>query len=258
MKYFDVHAHTNLSPLLEDVDKVAKECEKNEITFVCVGTNINTSHIAAIQAKAYKNVYATIGIHPTEVENIDVDVAIHELDAYLANHKESKILAIGETGLDYHFTTHNNVIQKYSFIKHIELAKKYNLALMIHVRDAHEDCISILNQHAQGLRIIIHCFSADQNIALQYVNLGCWISFPGIITFNKRVADVHLALKNIPINKILSETDSPFIAPEPMRGKTNTPQYVIYIVQVIAKILNIPLEQMQQQLVQNAKNAYSC
>ncbi|MDR0545897.1 MAG: TatD family hydrolase [Mycoplasmataceae bacterium] len=257
MKYFDIHTHVNLSPLVGCAKEAILDCQEQDIFLTCVGTNVNNSNIAVELSNQYPNVYATIGIHPSEVQNVDIKIAMEEFDVYLNEHDTHRVVAVGETGLDYHYEPTDRSLQKQAFIAHIDLAKKHNLTLMVHVRDAHDDCLEILRKCASGLRIIIHCFTSNKEIAKQYVDLGCWVSFPGVITFNKNIDELKESLKSIPLDKILSETDAPYLAPEPKRGQTNAPIYITYIVEAMAKILGLDLANLQQQLVNNALAAFA-
>ena len=253
MKYwiYDTHAHTNLSPLFDSFDEIAKNCINEGIMFNVVGTNIKDSSIAIEQAKKYENIAAIIGIHPSDSNNLDSNSTFYELEKlFLENRKY--ILGFGETGLDYHYQNFNKDKQKEFFIKHINLSNKYNVPLIVHVRDAHNDCLEILQKHAENpSKILIHCFSSDATIVKKYIEQGYYISVPGIITFKKSFS-LHEALKLIPLNKLLIETDCPWLSPEPNRGKINSPLNIKYIIQDVSNKLNIPLLQISKTIFENS------
>jgi TatD DNase family protein len=205
-KYYDVHTHINYEPLVQQADQIAKACLDKEILFNNIGTNLITSKIAIEQANKYENVYACIGIHPNDVNDLDVDKTSTQLENMIKNNK--KIIAIGETGLDYHYANFDKSKQIDFFMEHIKLARKYNLPLMVHVRDAHEDAYKILHEYAKDMKVIIHCFSGDQALAKKYTSLGFYLSIPGIITF-KNAELLRQAIKSIPLNLLLTETDAP-------------------------------------------------
>jgi TatD DNase family protein len=206
MKYFDVHTHTNYNPLEGQAKEIADECKLQNIFYVDIGTDINTSALAVKHSQESTNVFATVGIHPSDINKIDVNTTIDEIETLLK--ENSKIVAVGETGLDYYRSNQNKHVQKIVFIRHIALAHKYKLPLMVHVRDAHDDMIEILKAHAKGLKIIIHCFTGNEELVKKYVNLGCYISINGIITFSNST-ELRKAIHLIPINRLLSETDAP-------------------------------------------------
>jgi TatD DNase family protein len=206
MKYFDVHTHTNYSPLDSQATEIASECEKQGIFYIDIGTDVNSSMVAVKHASESPNVYACVGIHPNDVEKVDVAIAMNEIETLLQESKN--IVAVGETGLDYHYEGYNINVQKRVFIEHIRLAHKYKMPLMVHIRDAHEDALLILKEHAKGLKVIIHCFTGDAELVEKYVKLGYYISINGVITFNS-AKNLKQAIKRVPLNRLLSETDAP-------------------------------------------------
>jgi TatD DNase family protein len=206
MKYFDVHTHTNYNPLDSQANEIAVECKTAGVTFVDVGTNVNTSLLAIKHAQENDNVYACVGIHPGDINKVDINIAMGEIRTLLEENK--RIVAIGETGLDYHYEGYNAEEQRRVFIEHIRLAIKYHLPLMVHIRDAHEDAISILKQYAINIKVIIHCFTGNVDLVRQYVDLGYYISINGVITFNS-ASNLKEAIKDVPLDHLLSETDAP-------------------------------------------------
>jgi TatD DNase family protein len=208
MKYFDTHAHLNISPLLEKVDQIIDECVKHQILVNNVGVNIETSKLAIFQAKKYKNVFATVGIHPTEVDKTDINKTMQEIEKMLIKKKENKIIAIGETGFDLHYNKNNFDIQKAFFEKHLELAVKHKLPLILHIRDAFEQSIDILKKIPNKINVLIHCFDSTKENARQYNNMNFYVAFGGKITHNSKSYLLD-AINEINSERILLETDSP-------------------------------------------------
>jgi TatD DNase family protein len=206
MKYFDVHTHTNYSPLDGQATEIANECKKLNISYIDIGTDVNSSALAVKHANESENVYACVGIHPNDIDKIDINVAMNEIEILLRENKD--IVAVGETGLDYHYENYDKNEQKLIFIEHIKLAHKYKLPLMVHIRDAHEDALSILEEYAEDLKVIIHCFTGNVELVEKYVKLNFYISINGVITFNS-AKDLKESIKKIPLDHLLSETDAP-------------------------------------------------
>ena len=203
IKYYDTHAHTNLQPLDQEFDKIAKECQENGIIFNVIGTNYEDSLIAIKQAQSYPNtIKATIGFHPSEVSDLNKIAWLEKL--YCEN--KQHIVAIGEVGLDYHYPDYNKQLQIEAFKQEIALANEYHLPIVVHVRDAHVDCLKILEE--AKTKVLIHCYSANKEIAKKYIERDYYFAFGGITTFKKSI-DVVEVLKIIPLNRLLIETDCP-------------------------------------------------
>lgn len=251
MKYFDTHIHLNIEPLKQQFSELINEYEKNDIFVNIIGTCIEDSLIAVEQANQSKNAYCTIGIHPTECYSLNLSETMDQLRK-IYNTKPNKIIAIGECGLDYHYPDTNIKIQTEFFKAQIELSIELNLPLVLHIRDAHDDAISILSQYNLK-NVIIHCYTDNLGYAQAYVALGYYISFPGVITF-KKLDWLREIISKININYILSETDAPWLSPEPNRGKINHASNLIYINQCIAKQLNLSLDKTNKILFGNAIN----
>lgn len=251
MKFYDTHCHLCCSPLLEKANEIITECDKQEVIMNNVGVDLETSRICVQQANKYKNCYAIIGIHPSDVNDIDKEVK--EIESLA---KSNKVVGIGETGLDYHFTPYDREKQIKSFINHINLAKKLNLPLIVHTRDAGGDTFDILKKYACGLKILIHCFTGNKQDLLNYLSIGCYISISGIITF-KKSDELRQLLHLIPIDKLLIETDSPYLAPVPYRGQDCMPYYVKQTFITIQKELNIPDEELRATILNNSINFFN-
>ena len=224
----DTHCHL-FKEYYSDIDEVIKKMEDNII--IVSATNEEDILEVINLCDKYTNVYGTIGIHPTEAKNIiDKDLKIIE-----ENISNPKIVGIGEIGLDYYWEKENKEEQKELFIKQINLAKKYNKSIVVHSRDSINDTYEILSEYAKGLKIDIHCFSASLEMALKFIKLGCRLGIGGVLTFknSQKLKDI---VENIDLEYLLLETDSPYLTPEPNRGKKNEPYNIIYVAEEIAKI----------------------
>jgi TatD DNase family protein len=251
MKYYDTHTHLNHEPLSKNADQIANVCDHKNILLNNIGTNLQTSLQAIELAQKHKNVYATIGIHPCDISNYSLDEITDKFKGLLKI-KNNKIVAIGETGLDYHYAGYDKQKQFLFLETHLKIAIEFNLPLIIHVRDAHEDMINFLQNHKTSqLDVVIHCYTSDEIIVKRYIEMGCYISIPGVITF-KNAKLIENAIKFIPLDHLLCETDAPWLTPEPHRGKTNSPEFLPFIVKAIATKLNEKEELISDILFENA------
>jgi len=213
---------------------------------LCVSVTLDKVHEVLALAEAYDNFYASVGVHPDyeDIEEPTVEVLVK-----LAEHP--KVVAIGETGLDYFRLTGDLAWQRERFRTHIRAAIIANKPLIIHTRSAAEDTIRIMREErAELVGGVMHCFTESLEVALQAIELGFYISFSGIVTF-KNAGQLKVVAKAIPLNRILVETDSPYLAPIPFRGKTNQPAYVRYTALEIAQLRGIELEEVMQATTDN-------
>ena len=240
----DTHCHL-LKEYYNNIDEVVAKMEDNKMIISGVDT-ISNKEVIELCSK-YVNVFGTLGIHPEEIDKIDSS----SLKFIEENINNPKIVAIGEIGLDYYWNSENKELQKDIFIKQIELARKYNKAIVVHSRDAIQDTYDILNEYANGLKIDIHCFGSSYDMALKFINIGCMLGVGGVITFknNRKLVEV---IEKIDLKYLLLETDSPYLTPEPFRGKTNEPYNIIYIAKKIAEIKGITLDEVLKQTTLNA------
>ncbi|MCX6712559.1 MAG: TatD family hydrolase [Candidatus Vogelbacteria bacterium] len=257
-KFFDAHTHLNMS-FEQDWREVGKRTIDSGTWFVNVGADEKSSVLALKQAKELGDgAWATVGIHPTEGGDSDFEV-IKELA------KDSKVVAIGECGLEY-FKIENEEVKKKQcelFIKHIDLALEVGKPLMIHCRasekstDAYDDVLEILKGYkaevGDKLQFDMHFFTSDWPTAQKFLELGGYLSFPGVITFTGQYDEI---VKNAPLDRIMSETDAPFVTPVPHRGKRNEPAYVSFVAERIIELRSEPREQVLTALVENAKRFY--
>lgn len=259
INYYDTHSHLNLDPLTKDVSKITEAMRQKGFITNCVGVDLKTSYEAINLAKKHPDIIrACVGIHPSDINQYlpNFDKTISKLDDIVKNNL-NYVVAIGEVGFDF-YRNKNDVHEISNQKKFLEaqanIAKKYNLPLMLHIRDAFNECISFLRFFKYD-KVIIHCFSTNLQEALEYLKIGCLISIPGIVTF-KNATSLKEAVKQIPLQKMVIETDSPYLAPTPYRGKTNCPLYVSYVAQEIATIKNQDLEIVKKVVLENALNFF--
>lgn len=272
----DTHAHLNFNIFKDNGKEIIKNCLDRNIQIINIGSQYDTSKRAVAMAKEYKKgVYATIGLHPIHLSQTEVDEEeIHfksreekfERERYMELISD-KVAAIGEIGLDY-FHIPDNIdfeklkeTQKQGFIAQLKFAKDMNLPVILHCRGSKDDPLGAYNEILDivkefELKGVIHCFAANQKIAEKFLSLGFYISFTGIITF-KNISPVLLeAVKNIPLDRILVETDCPYLAPAPYRGKQCIPQYVEYTLRKIAEIKGVSFEEAEKQTDKNARGLF--
>lgn len=268
MKYIDVHAHLNLEEFSDDVEVIAEKTKKDDVFVINVGTGEKSSVYAFELAQRYEHMKAIIGLHPIyaspsyvpdnpEVFNAGFYKKLLEKDIH------KNIVAIGECGLDYfHGNEESKLLQKEAFCAQIELAIEKKLPLMLHIRpsensfDAYEDTLEIIREYkknAPGLIGDVHFFAGTKEIAREFLNLGFYISFTGVITF----ADSYWDLVDfVPLDRILSETDSPYVAPKPFRGKRNEPSHVREVVKKIAEIKGLEEKTVENQIKKNVESLF--
>lgn len=251
MEFFDSHSHFNDEKFDKDREEVIKNIYEEGITkTVCVGYNVIQSKVAIEIAKKSNFIYATCGISPNDIE----DFSDKNLNKIEEMSKDEKVVAIGEIGLDYYWNKENKNKQKELFIKQIELANKLNKPIVIHTRDAVMDTIQILKEHPVKQKGIFHCCPLNKELIKEGLKLGFYISFSGNITFKNAKAEEVVSI--VPNDRILIETDSPYLSPEPFRGKRNNPQNVKLVAQKIAEIKNISLEEIAKLTYKNACRVY--
>lgn len=245
MKFFDAHCHLQFPQYDADREAVLARMREAEMGAVVVGTGYETSKVGLELAKRHEFLWASVGLHPNDEEEFD-------MSNYEELAKDPKVVAIGECGLDY-YRSYNKEEQQERFLQHIELAQKINKPLIIHCRAAHDDCYSILQKIRIRVPVVMHFFTGTAELAHKYLDLGCFLSFAGPITFT----DMYdKSIEATPLDKILSETDAPFASPAPYRGKRNEPAYVTEVVRKIARIKNLPDEEISARILTNAQKAF--
>lgn len=251
MEFFDSHSHYNDESFDEDREElINKTFEENITRMMCIGYNVEKSLKAIEIAEKHEYIYASCGISPNDIEDYSEEnlLKIEEMA------KSSKIVAIGEIGLDYHWNKENKEKQKELFIKQIEIANKYNKPIIIHTREAVMDTINILKEHPVKNTGIFHCCPLNQELIKEGLKLGYYISFTGVITFKN--AKPEDAVSIVPIDRILIETDSPYMAPEPHRGTRNNSINVKHVAQKMAEIKGISLEEIAKATYDNASKVF--
>lgn len=258
MNLFDSHAHYNDEKFDLDREIVIKETLENGVSnFIVAGYDIESSKKAIEIVKKCEAAYAIIGISPDGVKNIknfnDIEKDIYEIRKIIENNK--KIVAVGEIGLDYYWNKENKELQKEMFIKQIELANSLDLPIVIHTREAINDTLQILKENPVKNRGIFHCCPLNRELVKEALKLGYYISLSGVITF-KNAKNADEIIKMIPEDKILIETDSPYLSPEPFRGKRNNCTNVRYVAEKIATVKSKTLEDIAQITNINAKKIF--
>jgi TatD DNase family protein len=282
MKLIDTHAHVNFSAFKDDADDVIRRTLKEDIGMIIVGSQYKTSKRALEYANKYeKGVYAAVGLHPIHLEDQITENKGDEGDYLFKARAEEfnydsyekladfeKIVAIGEIGLDYyHINLKADVEQvknkqKKIFYEQLVLARKKDLPVIIHCRQAHDDMIKILQDFKNEYKHLLpkdrawgvmHCFSGDEDLAWQYFNIGVIISFTGLITFSKQWDDL---IRKVPLDKIMIETDTPYMTPEPYRGHRNEPSLVYYVAKHIAEVREMSIEKVAKITTDNAKKLF--
>ena len=260
MNLFDSHAHYNDEKFDNDRKEIIEQTLKNGVSnFIVAGYNIESSKKALNIVKEYKELYSIVGISPNDIEDIkedkDIDTNILEIEKLIKTDDNEKIVAVGEIGLDYYWNKENKELQKIIFKKQIELANKYNLPIVIHTRDAINDTLEIIKNNEVKNRGIFHCCPLNRELVKEALKLGYYISLSGVVTF-KNAKNANEIIEMIPENRILIETDSPYLAPEPVRGTRNNCMNVKYVAEKIGKIKNKTLEEIADITNKNIKTIF--
>ncbi len=253
MKLFDSHCHLHFPEFDQDRDAVLERMQERQMGAVLIGTDLATSKDALELARPHDFLWASVGLHPNEKEE-RIDISIH-LEALA---KDPKVVAIGECGLDYFRSGgsgEERAAQKEKFLAQLQLAQKLQKALVIHCRDAHEDMLALLTEQGPTLLcpIIMHFFTGSGELAERYLDLGCYLSFPGPITYTDMYDE---SIRVCPMDKMLIETDSPFAAPVPFRGKRNEPVYVEHVAAKIAQVKGLLSEEIASRTTNNASQVF--
>ncbi|MEK3800860.1 TatD family hydrolase [Peribacillus sp. FSL H8-0477] len=250
---FDTHVHLNDDQFKEDIEEVIKRAQEAGVSnMVVVGFDRATIMRAMELIEKYDFIYASIGWHPVDaIDMLDEDLAwIEELSSH------PKVVAIGEMGLDYHWDKSPRDIQKEVFRKQIRLAKKVNLPIVIHNREATADIVDILKEeHAEAVGGIMHCYSGSPEVAKECLDMNFYISLGGPVTFKNAKKPKEVAVE-VPLDKLLIETDCPYLAPHPYRGKRNEPAYVKLVAEQIAELKGLTFEEVAVATNQNARKLF--
>ena len=246
----DSHCHLEYEPMISNLKEVIDRATKNNVKYLLSisTTDKSFSNILKI-VETYKNVYGTYGIHPHETKNyltLTSDQIIKKIKI------NKKIIGIGETGLDFYYSYSDPVVQKKIFSEHINAAQKLNLPLIVHTRSAEAETYDILRNEMRNksVKVLIHCFTGTKDFAHKLIDIGCYISASGVVTFkkSKELAETFLTLPN---DRILVETDSPYLSPEPLRGKPNEPSHIVHTVNFLANLKGINPKHLEEKTTSN-------
>lgn len=266
--YIDAHTHLNFSAFDTDRDVVIQDMKDRGVYAINVGTQKDTSMQAVALAEQYDNLFAIVGLHPIHTGKSFHDTAelgiggseftsrgeVFDSAFYkeLASHE--RVVGIGECGLDYfHLEEGTKKVQGQSFVEQLTVAQELDKPVMLHIREAYDDALAIIRQFP-GIRGNVHFFAGTKEIAQQFLDLGFTLSFTGVITFAKEYEDM---VKYVPLDRILSETDAPFVSPKPFRGKRNSPLMVPYVVECMASLKGVSVTEMARKIQENAEKLFN-
>ena len=249
---FDTHVHMNDPAFDEDREELISSFpEKGVALAMNVGCSLASSHDAIALAEKYPHIYAAVGSHPDSADEVNEDV----IEAYRKLCKlHPKVKAIGEIGLDYYYEDIPRDVQKKAFIMQLELAKELDMPVVVHERDAHDDGMTIIKKFPT-VKGVFHCYSGSAEMARQLVKLGWYIGFTGVLTFKNARKAIETA-QAIPLDRIVIETDCPFMSPEPFRGKRNDPTRVYRMAEKLAELRGISVEEAENITFENGKRLY--
>jgi TatD DNase family protein len=249
--YVDTHCHLDHHDGLSPAQQVQRARAVGVTTMITIGTDLASSTQAVRTASRFEGVYAAVGIHPNDA----MEATPHVLEVIDRLAREDVVVAIGETGLDYYRDHTTPAQQEASYRAHIEIAKEHDRTLVIHCRDAWDDCLDILEDQGAPSRVVMHCFSGDIAVTERCADRGWYLSFAGNVTF-ANAQQLRDAAGAAPLELLLTETDSPFLTPHPHRGKPNDPSYVPYVLRTLAQVQDRPAGQVEQAVADNAVRAF--
>ncbi len=251
--FFDSHAHYNDIKFNEDADVLLDSMQKNNVGYIMNAcSSIEEIPYILKLCNKFPFVYASVGVHPHEVENMTEN----DIDILRKYSKEQKVRAIGEIGLDYFYNNAPRSLQKKWFAKQVELARELDMPVIIHDRDAHKDCMDILKaEKVYDCGGVFHCYSGSAQMAKEVLDLGMYIAFGGSLTFKKSQKPVEAAAA-VPLDRLLIETDCPYLAPEPHRGKRNSSLYIHYVAEKLAQIKGVSVAEIEKATEENAKKLF--
>lgn len=249
MRIIDSHAHYDDSSFDTDREEVLRELFSGEICkIVNIGCSVKSSYSSVKLAEEYAGIYAAVGLHPDAADEID---RIEEIRRLCGN---KKAVAVGEIGLDYHYEEHSRDIQKKAFEEQLKLAAELDMPVVIHSRDAWEDTMELLRKYRP--KGVMHCFSGSAETAREIVTMGMYVGFTGVVTF-KNAKKALKALEAVPLDRLLVETDCPYMAPEPNRGKRNYSGYLPYTIAAMAAVKGVSSDEMAEITAENAERLFN-
>jgi len=260
--YIDSHCHLDFDPLKNELETIVERAHKAGVEkLINVGSSLRGSRASIEIANKYPHILATVGLHPHDAEEVNNLEGV--LDELRELSKNDKVVAIGEIGLDYfainnqQLTISNKESQKALFKAQLEFASELNFPVIIHTRDAESDTLKQLTANRKQLTGVIHCYTGTADFAKKLLDLGFYIGFTGFVTFEQPKFDhIRESVKTVPIDRILIETDAPFLAPEPYRGKTNEPAFVVEVAKKVAEIKGLSLEEVTELTSKNAEKLF--
>lgn len=251
---FDTHAHVDEKRFDADRDEVLARMREANMLCVCVGADMESSAASIALAHREAGIYASVGVHPHDAKRFR-DEDVDTLSRWLT--EEKKVVALGEIGLDYYYDLSPRDVQKEVFARQLDLAYALGKPVILHIRDAHGDAIDLLRAHRARLpHCVVHCCSASLESAKVYLNLGCMLSFAGPVTL-KRSEHLHEVARYVPAGRLMIETDSPYLAPEPVRGRRNEPLNVAHICRFIAALRGMDAQELCDITRENGKRFYA-
>ena len=252
----DSHCHLDYSNLYDDLDKViTRAFNSNVKKLLTICTTLESFKKIEIIINKYNNVFGTFGIHPHETKNNKI---VNKKFIVDIAKKNKKVIGIGETGLDFYYNHSEKSLQKKSFIEHITAATELNIPVIVHSRNAEKDTYEIIKEAKKNsnLKVLIHCFTGSDDFAKKLIDINCYISVSGIITF-KNSTDLAKTVSNIPLENLLVETDSPYLSPIPYRGKPNEPSYIIHTIKKLSNLKNIKIDEIIGTTTKNFNNLFN-
>lgn len=248
----DTHAHYDDEQFDPDREELLGSMKEGGVGLIVnAGSTLESWEKICRLTEEYPFVYGAIGIHPDEVGSLSEE-RMQEMETLL---DRDKIVAVGEIGLDYYWDKENHDIQKKWFIRQLETARKKDMPVIIHSREAAADTMEIMKTYAAGMRAVIHCYSYSPEMAKEYVKMGYYIGVGGVVTF-KNAKKLKQVVEEIPLESIVLETDCPYLAPEPFRGKRNSSLYLPYVAEKIAEIKGLPAEEVVRRTEENSRKLY--
>ena len=249
---FDTHAHYDDGQFDTDREELLGAMEAGGVgTIVDAGSTLESWDKILELTERYPFIYGAIGIHPDEAGTLD-EAGMERMAKLLDG---DKIVAVGESGLDYYWDKENHDVQKHWFIRQLDMAREKQMPVIIHSREAAADTMDIMKQHASGMKAVIHCYSYSAEMAKEYVKMGYYIGVGGVVTF-KNAKKLKQVVQEIPLERILLETDCPYLAPVPFRGKRNSSLNLPYVAEAIAELKGTTAEEVIQQTEKNARELY--
>ena len=252
----DSHCHLDSPHLFDQLDDVVNRARLNSVKYMLtICTTLESFEKIKLIINKYEDIYGTFGIHPHEADkykNVDLNFILSVKKKY------SKVIGIGETGLDFYYNHSDKKNQKSSFVEHIHAAAQLNIPIIVHSRNAESETYEILKSEMKNsdLKVILHCFTGTKDFAKKLIDLNCYISLSGIVTF-KNSGELADTASTIPMKNLLIETDSPFLSPSPNRGKSNEPSFIVHTVEKLSKIKQTSKEIIIKQTTKNFKNLFN-